>query len=225
MQWLRRNFIAGLFVTVPLVISVAALVWIFGIIDGFTAPLARGALGVPDPGLVGGSLESSLKDYVARFAGLLFTVLFVLLIGAVATNVVGRRVVARAESWLMMIPGFRTIYAPVKQLVVAFSPDNEYGFKRVVMVEDAGRAWVMGFLTKEFSVDRGHGQESLMAVYVPTNHLYLGDIGLYPPEQVFFPNVTVEEGIRIFLTGGMSLPGQVHTSRETQHRSLLKEER
>ena len=53
-----------------------------------------------------------------------------------ATNVIGRRVLARAESWLMMIPVFRTIYAPVKQLVVAFSPDNEYGFKRVVMVED-----------------------------------------------------------------------------------------
>ena len=45
MQWLRRSFIAGFFVTVPLVVSVAALVWIFGIIDGFTAPLATRVLG------------------------------------------------------------------------------------------------------------------------------------------------------------------------------------
>ena len=80
----------------------------------------------------------------------------------------------------MMIPVFRTIYAPVKQLVVAFSPDNEYGFKRVVMVEDPRRGLVMGFLTKEFTVDRGAGPEALVAVYVPTNHLYLGDIVLYP---------------------------------------------
>ena len=50
----------------------------------------------------------------------------VLAVGAVATNVIGRRVLARGESWLMMIPVFRTIYAPVKQLVAAFSPDNEY---------------------------------------------------------------------------------------------------
>ena len=71
---------------------------------------------------------------------------------------------------------FRTIYAPVKQLVAAFSPDNEYGFKRVVMVEDERRGFVLGFLTKEFTVDRGRGPEALMAVYVPTNHLYLGDI-------------------------------------------------
>ena len=99
-QWVRRRFVAGLFVMIPLWISVAALLWIFGIIDGFTAPLVRWVLR-PE--------ASTPEVYVARFAGLLFTVLFVLLVGAVATNVIGRRVLARTESWLMMIPGFRAI--------------------------------------------------------------------------------------------------------------------
>jgi uncharacterized membrane protein len=184
--------IAGFFVTVPLVISVAALVWIFGIIDGLTAPVAARVLGREVPGL-----------------GILITLLVVLFVGIIATNVIGRRVLARAESWLLRVPVFRTVYAPVKQLVVAFSPDNEYGFKRVVMVEDPRRGMVMGFLTKEFTVDRGHGLESLVAVYVPTNHLYLGDIVLCPRDRAFFPDITVEEGVRIFLTGGMSLPGQI----------------
>jgi uncharacterized membrane protein len=202
-QWLRRSFLAGFFVTVPLVISVFALWWIFGIIDSFTAPLARWALGsdVPEP--------RTLPDYVARFAGVLVTLLVVLTVGAVTTNVIGRRVLTRAESWLMMIPVFRTIYAPVKQLVVAFSPDNETGFKRVVMVDDPSRGWIMGFLTKEFEVDRGRGPETLMAVYVPTNHLYLGDIVIYPRERAIFPDISVQDGIRIFLTGGMSLPGRI----------------
>jgi uncharacterized membrane protein len=185
MQWLRRRFITGFFVTVPLVISVAALVWIFSIIDGLTAPtLGRGI-----PGL-----------------GIVITLLVILAVGIAATNMIGRRVLARGEGWLMRVPVFRTIYAPVKQLVVAFSPDNEYGFKRVVMVEDPRRGMVMGFLTKEFTVDRGSGAEPLVAVYVPTNHLYLGDVGIYPRASLFFPDLTVEEGIRIFLTGGMSLP-------------------
>jgi len=193
MQWLRRRFITGFFVTVPLVISVAAIVWIFGIIDRLTAPLATRVLGREVPGL-----------------GLLVTLLVVLTVGTLATNVIGRRIVARGDEWLMRIPGFRTIYAPVKQLVVAFSPDNEYGFKRVVLIEDPRRGMVMGFLTKEFTVDRGSGPEPLVAVYVPTNHLYLGDVAIYPRSSVFFPDVTVEEGIRIFLTGGMSLPDSVH---------------
>jgi uncharacterized membrane protein len=194
MPWLRRRFIAGFFVMVPLVISVAAIVWIFGIIDRFTAPLASRVLGREVPGL-----------------GILVTLLMVLTVGALATNVIGRRVVARGEEWLMRVPGFRTIYAPVKQLVVAFSPDNEYGFKRVVLIEVPGRGMVMGFLTKEFTVDRGSGPEPLVAVYVPTNHLYLGDVGIYPRSTVLFPDVSVEEGIRIFLTGGMSLPDSVRT--------------
>jgi uncharacterized membrane protein len=192
MQWLRRSFLAGFFVTVPLAISVYALVLIFGIIDGFTAPLTARVLGRELPGL-----------------GILITLLVVLTVGAVATNVIGRRLLARGEGWLMMIPVFRTIYAPVKQLVVAFSPDNEYGFKRVVMVEDPSRGWVIGFLTKEFVVDRGLGPEALMAVYVPTNHLYLGDVAIYPRERAIFPDISVEEGVRIFLTGGMSLPGRI----------------
>ena len=55
-------------------------------------------------------------------------------------------------------------------------------------------------------MDRGRGPEALLAVYVPTNHLYLGDIVLCERERAMFPDVTVEEGIRIFLTGGMALP-------------------
>ena len=192
MSWLRRTFLAGFFVTVPLVISVAALVWIFGIIDGFTAPVAARVLGRRLPGL-----------------GVLITLLVILTVGAVATNVIGRRLLARAEGWLTMIPVFRTIYAPVKQLVVAFSPDNEYGFKRVVMVEDPSRGLVMGFLTKEFTVVRGNTAEKMIAVYVPTNHLYLGDVQMHPRARALFPDLSVEEGIRIFLTGGMSLPGRI----------------
>jgi uncharacterized membrane protein len=196
MQWLRRSFIAGFFVTVPLVISVATLVWIFRVIDGFVGPFYAAWLGVPIPGL-----------------GILTTALLVLLIGAVATNVIGRRLLQTTEGYLLRVPVFRTIYAPVKQLVVAFSPDNEYGFKRVVLIEEPARGFVLGFLTKEFTVDRGQGPEPLIAVYVPTNHLYLGDVIICPRDKASFPDVTVEQGIRIFLTGGMALSSRLKARR------------
>jgi uncharacterized membrane protein len=195
MQWLRRSFIAGFFVTVPLIISVVAFLWIFRVVDGFIGPVFERILDRPAvPGL-----------------GLLTTAAIVLMVGAVATNVIGKRLLQRVETYLMHVPVFRTIYAPVKQLVVAFSPDNEYGFKRVVLVDDPRRGFVLGFLTKEFSLDRGKGLEALVAVYVPTNHLYLGDIAIYPRDEVSFPDITVEEGIRIFLTGGMALSTRLRT--------------
>jgi uncharacterized membrane protein len=191
-NWVRRNFIAGFFVTVPLVISVAALVWIFRLIDGLVGPIYQAWLPWPIPGL-----------------GLLTTALVVLLVGTIATNVIGKRLLQRAESYLTRVPVFRTIYAPVKQLVVAFSPDNEYGFKRVALVEDSAKGYMLGFLTKELSVERERGPEPFLAVYVPTNHLYLGDVIICPRDKVTFPEITVEQGIRIFLTGGMALPGRL----------------
>jgi uncharacterized membrane protein len=193
-NYLRRNFIAGFFVTVPLVISVAALVWIFRLIDGLVGPVFDAWLPWPVPGL-----------------GIVTTALVVLVVGTIATNVIGKRVLQRAESYLTRVPIFRTIYAPVRQLVVAFSPDNEYGFKRVALVEDTARGYTLGFLTKEFTVDRGQGPETLLAVYVPTNHLYLGDVIICSPDKVAYPDITVEQGIRIFLTGGMALPGRMRT--------------
>lgn len=201
-QWIRRSFIAGFFVTVPLVISVAAFVWIFRLIDGFVGPfydewLKRMNVGITHaPGL-----------------GILTTAVFVLLVGAFATNVIGRRLLQQTEGYLLRVPVFRTIYAPVKQLVVAFSPDNEYGFKRVVLIEDVARGFVLGFLTKEFTVDRGQGPEPMIAVYVPTNHLYLGDVIICAREKASFPDVTVEQGIRIFLTGGMALASRLKARR------------
>ena len=191
MQWLRRNFIAGFFVTVPLFITVAAFFWIFGIVDGLTEPLFQQLLGRPMPGL-----------------GILVTTVGIVLAGAFATNVIGKRLLQRGESYLLRLPVFRTIYAPVKQLVVAFSPDNESGFKQVVMLEDK-QGYSLGFLTREFTVDRGRGPEPMVAVYVPTNHLYLGDIVIVERTRALFPDITVEEGLRIFLTGGMALPGRV----------------
>jgi uncharacterized membrane protein len=191
-QWLQRRFLAGFFVTVPLVISTAAFVWIFRLIDGFVGPFYAEWLGRELPGL-----------------GILTTALLVLLVGALATNVIGKRVLQRAESYLLRVPVFRTIYAPVKQLVVAFSPDNEYGFKRVVLVEDPSRGFLLGFLTKEFTVERGSGPEPMVAVYVPTNHLYLGDVIICHRDKASFPDITVEQGIRVFLTGGMALSARV----------------
>lgn len=194
MQWLRRSFLTGFFVTVPLIVSVAALVWAFRFVDDFATPVATRVLGRSVPGL-----------------GVVIMGALVLGVGALATNVIGKRLLQRAEAWLLRVPVFKTVYAPVRQLLAAFSPDNEAGFKRVVLVDDPGRGLILGFLTREFTLDRGAGGEAFVAVYVPTNHLYLGDIVAFPRDRVHYPDLSVEDGIRIFLTGGMALPPELRS--------------
>ena len=192
-HWLRRRFIAGFFVTVPLIISVAALVWIFEIIDGFMGPVYTRLLGREVPGL-----------------GLLTTAAFVLGVGVLATIVIGRRLLQTGESYLLRIPVFRTIYSPVKQLLDAFSPEATGGLKRVVLVQAADGRQVLGFLTKEFTVEDATGVQRMVAVYVPTNNLYLGDVHIYPASAARYPDLTVEEGVRVILTGGMAIANRVH---------------
>ncbi len=196
MQWLRRSLIAGFVVTVPLIITVAAFVWLFQFIDGVMSPAYARWIGREIPGL--------------GLATLLVSVLFV---GVFATNVLGSRLLTRGEAYLMRLPVFRAVYVPVKQLVAAFSPDSRMGFKQVVLVDDPRRGLVLGFLTKQFALDRGNGDEDLVAVYVPTNHIYFGDIHVYESSVVSYPDLSVQEGVQIFLTGGMALSAQLRIDR------------
>jgi uncharacterized membrane protein len=193
-QWLRRRFITGFFVAVPLIISVAALLWIFHLIDDLSGPVYDRYFGRHLAGL-----------------GVATTALFVLLVGVFASNVIGKRLLSRGEGYLARIPVFRTIYSPVKQLMAAFSPDNESGLKRVVLLPGAGGAARLGFLTKEFEVEAGPGEVRVAyaAVYVPTNNLYLGDVFVCRRESLLYPEISVEEGVRIFLTGGMAMADRI----------------
>lgn len=201
MSWFRRRFVTGFFVLVPVVISIVTLIWVFGVVDGFTAPLYERYF------------QRVHGRTVPPGLGIATTAVLILAVGVVATNVLGRRVLQRTEGYLLRVPVFRTIYAPVKQLILAFSPDNEYGFKRVVLVRTESRGYILGFLTKEFSIQSAGHTESLIAVYVPTNHLYLGDVVICRRESAFFPDLSVEEGIRVFLTGGMTLPAEIADKR------------
>lgn len=198
MQWLRRSFLTGFVVTVPLVISVAAFVWLFQLIDGVMVPVYAQWIGREVPGM-----------------GLLTLAALVLSVGVVATNVLGGRLLHRGEAYLLRLPVFRAVYGPVKQLVEAFSPHNQMGFKKVVLVDDPRRGLVLGFLTKQFVLGREDSTSPLVAVYVPTNHIYFGDIHIYDKDVVLYPDLTVQEGVQVFLTGGMGMSSELYASLTT----------
>jgi len=197
MPWFRRSLIAGTVVIVPLVISVAAFIWLFELIDGVMRPVYAQWLGREIPGL-----------------GLATMLLLVVIVGSLTTNVIGRKLLSRGEEYLLRLPVFRAVYGPVKQLVAAFSPGNEMGFKRVVLVDDSHRGLALGFLTKEFGIDKDDAIETHVAVYVPTNHIYFGDIHIYPGSKLLFPDMTVQEGVQVFLTGGMAMTERLRVERK-----------
>jgi uncharacterized membrane protein len=188
---LQIKFVTGLLVIVPIAVTVWTFWELFTFVDGLLAPVVADRLGQRVPGV-----------------GLLVAILLVLLMGVFATNVVGRRTLAWLDSLLYRIPIFRNVYSAVKHLLNAFSPDNLVAFKEFVLVpnQEKGR-YSFGFLTGEVALQRGSGEtEPLVAVYVPTNHLYLGDILLVRREDIIQTRLTIPQGIQIVLSGGISIP-------------------
>ncbi|KAG8058679.1 hypothetical protein GUJ93_ZPchr0002g25928 [Zizania palustris] len=99
----------------------------------------------------------------------------------------------------------------------AISPDqNKHAFKEVVIIRHPRIGeYAFGFITSEVLLQSYSSEEQMYCVYVPTNHLYIGDIFLINSSDVIRPNLSVREGIEIVVSGGMSMP-QVLSILETE---------
>ena len=192
-NWLKVRFLTGFFVTVPAIATSWLLYVFWDAIDEFFSPGYQHIFGRRIPGL-----------------GFLTAVLLILFIGTIATNVVGRRIIARIERLLAHVPIFRSIYPSVKQLLESFSPEKRSSFKSVVLAEHPRKGeFVFGFVTAEVLVEVVEGKQQMVIVFVPTNNLYLGDVIMLPRDEVIATGLTVEEGIRIILSAGTATPSRL----------------
>ena len=196
-NWLKVRFIAGFFVTVP-AIATAWLLYVFwDAIDGFFSPGYERIFGRRIPGL-----------------GFLTAVILILVMGTIATNVVGRRILARVERLLTRVPIVRSIYPTIKALFASFSPEKRGSFKEVVLAEYPRKgAYAFGFLTSEFLLEGPEGKRQMVTVFVPTNNLYLGDVIVVPRDEAISTGLSVEEGIRIVLSAGTASPPRLPRQR------------
>lgn len=196
-NWLKVRFITGFFVIVPAIATSWLLYVFWDAIDSFFSPGYERIFGRRIPGL-----------------GFLTAVLLVLVMGIIATNVVGRRILASIERLLTRVPIFRSIYPTIKELIASFSPEKRGSFKEVVLAEHPRKgAFAFGFVTSELLVEGPDGKRQMVTVFVPTNNLYLGDVIVVPREEAMATGLSVEEGIRIILSAGTASPPRLPRQR------------
>jgi uncharacterized membrane protein len=195
-NWLKVRFITGFFVTVPAV-ATAWLLWIFwSHIDDIFRPMYETIFGRPVHGL-----------------GFLTAVLIVLLMGTIARNVVGRRVLAWGDALLLKVPIYRRLYPSVKMLTDSFSPERRSAFKEVVLVQHPREgAYAFAFVTSHLLVEAPTGKAEMATVFIPTNNLYLGDVMVVPRADIVPTGLSVEDGIRIILSAGTATPARLPRS-------------
>jgi uncharacterized membrane protein len=189
---LKKSFITGVFVIVPLVISVSLLVWFFERVDSLFSPPIDGIVRVVVPG------ASHIPG-----TGILSGLIIILIVGLVARNVVGKRLLEGLDSVINRIPWYRTIYGTIKQLTNAFSPEGTRSFKDVLLVEyPKADCYALGFRTETVEKDG----RRFAVVFVPTNNLYLGDVLFVPEEKADRLEMSVEQAVKILASGGIASP-------------------
>jgi uncharacterized membrane protein len=196
-NWFKVRFITGFFVTVPAIASAWLLYVFWDFVDKFFSPGYERVFGRRIPGL-----------------GFLTAVLVILIMGSIATNVLGRRVLSRVERLFIRVPIFRSIYPSIKQLIESFSPEKRQSFKAVVLAEHPREGeFVFGFVTSEVLVETPGRKREMVTVFVPTNNLYLGDVIMVPRQDIISTGLSVEEGIRIILSAGTATPSRLPRER------------
>jgi len=191
-SWFRRYFLTGILAILPLGITAWVLVKVFLTVDHTVRPWLTRWIGFEIPGL-----------------GFVATILFVLLVGVFASNIIGRTVIGRMEMLFARVPLVSRIYVAVKQIGEGVI-GNRNLFERVILFEYPRRGtWAIGFVTSEHrGTLEGRTGSAVMHVFVPTTPNPTSGFLLFVPAQdIIDLDISVEDGLKLVISGGAVTPG------------------
>ena len=191
---LRNKFIAGLVILIPIMLTAKALWWLFTYVDGLAQPMGEAMVGRPIAGL-----------------GFVLTIAIVFLAGFLLSAGPLQRILHWFEEMIDDIPLVGSVYGTTKKVLAGFGKqDSQSAFQRFVFARLPGRT-TPGFVTGTFTLTRADSTVyTLCAVYIPTNHLYVGDVVILPLDDVIDTDLSVEDGVSILLSAGASIPPLVN---------------
>ena len=188
---LRTHFLAGLLVVVPIAASVLILVWVFRTIDDILQPVIKQIFGHTIVGL-----------------GFGITIALVFIVGIIAGNIVGRRLIHLGDSLLKRVPLFRQIYTGATQVMEGLSGTGSItkaAFREVVLVEyPTNRMTHVAFITNEFTASDGR---KLFAVYLPSTPVpWSGFSGIVTEDMITRTTISVDEALKMVISGVLIAP-------------------
>jgi len=197
MSALRKWLFAGLLVVLPLAITVWVLQWILGTLDQTLLILPAAwhpdrVFGFHIPGL-----------------GVLLAVGSLLLVGAITSNFIGRRLVAWGDGLLNRIPVVRSIYSGVKQVSDTLFSGSGNAFRTAVLVQwPREGVWTIGFVTGTPGGDvPNHLPGEYLSVYVPTTPNPTGGyFVMLPKSECIELRMSVDEALRHVISMGVVVP-------------------
>jgi len=193
---LKRYFLSGVLVVVPLILTYLVLEFLFEAVDGVLKPLLSRVLG-----------------YYVTGLGVLVTILLVLLAGFFTRSLIGWRVYSLGDRILRRMPLIRPIYGAAKQLLEAVALPSAKSFREVALIEYPRRGtWALCFVSNRLDVKHQVGGESerYVTVFIPSSPTPVsGWVVLARAEEVLPVEMTVEEAVTFVVSGGVASPRMI----------------
>lgn len=198
---IKRRLVSGILVLVPLGLTFLILKFLFETFTGIMLPLVQPFTG-------------KLPQHLVLALAFLGTFLFVYVCGLVTAHFVGQKLLTLGEAIILRVPVAKSVYSATKQIVTIFAGGNSSSFKDVVVFDfprPGTRA--IGFSTGSIRNESG---QLYYNVFVPTTpNPTSGFLILVPAEQVMFTRMSIEEGIKMIVSGGVLSPGTFAETKRT----------
>ena len=195
---LRTYFLTGIIITAPLGITIF-IAWKFiGLIDGWVTPIIPAAYN-----------PESYLPFDLPGLGLLLSIIVLTLIGALTASFAGRILVRFGERLVARMPVIRAVYGALKQIFETVLAQSSESFREVVLVEYPRRGiWAIAFVTGRTEGEVQHlVEDELVNVFLPTTpNPTSGFLLFVPRKNLTTLNMTVEEGIKLVISGGIVTP-------------------
>ena len=191
----KYYILTGLFSILPL----AATYWIIVKLFQFFSR--------PGTSIVNFIFTDNVPPYVPQLSGFILTLMFIYFIGLLVSNVLGKRIIVWVENVLSRIPIVNSVYRTIKQITTSLSGPNRQAFKKVVFIEYPRKGiWTLTMVTGESTNENGN---AYYHIFVPTTPNPTSGYMLYVPQRdAQETNMTIEEGLKIIISGGMLAPNK-----------------
>ncbi len=189
---IRTRLVSGLLVLIPLAITIFIIRLIFNTLTSFATPILRPWIG-------------TWPEYILLTIAFITTVILLYAVGLIATHIVGKRLIRIGEAILLKLPIVKTVYSASKQVVDTFSLSNAASFKAVALIEfPHQKSLAIGFITGTML---NESNKKLYRVFVPTTpNPTSGFLLILPEKEVHFTDISVEDGVKMVVSGGMLSP-------------------
>ena len=195
-RWIRTRLLAGFMVAFPLVVTIFFARFIFGLMDRWFRPISERLVGEP---LVG--------------VGAIVSLVLLFLLGVLAINVFGGRLLDYFEKKITGLPLLSPIYQGARQITEAVQMHDTAEFRRVVLLPFPNQnVRSLGFVTRDFRIANAFGDEPTALVFVPTTpNPTSGYLVVVKQKDLTTLDISVEEGVKFVISGGLVTPSRLLT--------------